>query len=208
MIPRPKVPRRPTGPLVGSDDDVLTVQPALWRIHRTRGAHVLAWNAFRTFGPLPAARYDPHPEPRGEHPTYGISYTAADLRTAIDEVFQATRRVDTTSGDPYATSFTPIRPLRLLDLTGCWPVRNGAGQSLAIAPRPTCRAWSRAIHQQWDDIDGLWAPSTLTGAPIVALYLKAAPAIPATPEFSRPLGTSMLWTAVARGAADIGYTIG
>ena len=30
--------------------------------HRTEGAHVIAWNAFRTFGPL--LRFDPHPPGR------------------------------------------------------------------------------------------------------------------------------------------------
>lgn len=169
---------------------------------------MLAWNAFRAFGPLTAARYDPHPCPSGEYPARGIAYAAADLRTAIAEVYQATRRVDTTTGAPHATSFTPTRPLRLLDLTGTWPIRNGAAHSLTAAPRPTCRSWSRTIHQQWDDLDGLWAPSTLTGAPIIALYSRAASAMPATPAFSRPLDATMLWTMVARCAADIRYSIG
>lgn len=29
-----------------------------WRVHRTEGEHVLAWNALRTFGPL--LRFDPN----------------------------------------------------------------------------------------------------------------------------------------------------
>ena len=32
-----------------------------WRIHRTEGEHVLAWNALRTFGPV--LRFDP-PSPK------------------------------------------------------------------------------------------------------------------------------------------------
>lgn len=209
MSPRPKVPRRPPRHLTHTDRDVLTLRPVLWRIHRTSGEHVLPWSGFRTYGPLPSGRYDPHSPPPADQPGYGITYAADNLATAIAEVFQTSRRVNPAApGDLHATSWTPLRPLRLLDVTGDWALRNGAAHALTAAPRPPCRASSRAIHDYWDDIDGLWAPSTLTGSPIAALYQQSATAMPAAPAFSRPLGAPVLWTLIADSAESIGYEIG
>jgi hypothetical protein len=153
------------------------------------------------------ARYDPHPQPPGNHPGAGVSYTATDIKTAAAEVFQTSRRIDPTTGAPYATSWTPTRPLQLLDLTGDWALRNGAAHALAHASRPVCRAWSRAIHQTWPDLDGLWAPSTMTGRPMAVLYEPAASAMPSRPAFSEPLDAPVVWSILDRIAADIGYTI-
>lgn len=38
-----------------------------------------------------------------------------------------------------------VRPLRLLDLTGLWPIRNGASQLIACGPQQVCRAWSQDV---------------------------------------------------------------
>lgn len=187
-----KVPRRPPYPLTRDDVDVRDVRVPLWRIHRTEGEHVLAWNGFRTYGPLPTGRYDPHPAAPAAHPGYGVLYAAPALSTALAETFQRSRSVNLSTGAPYATSWTPTRALRLVDLTGDWALRNGAAHPLAHAPRPTCRAWSRAIYSRWGDLDGLWAPSTLDGAPILALYERAHTATPLTPAFSRPLAHPLL----------------
>lgn len=131
---RPKVPRRPPPSLTRADHDILTLQPVLWRIHRTRGEHVLPWNGFRSYGPLPSGRYDPHPPPPADQPEHGIAYAADNLTTAVAEVFQTSRRVNPVApGDLYATSWTPLRPLRLLDLTGDWALWNGAAHALVSA---------------------------------------------------------------------------
>lgn len=206
MSPHAKVPRNPPAKLRHRPQDLLHVEQPLWRIHRTQGDHLIPWNGFRTFGPT-TARYDPHPEPRGEHPGHGVSYTATDLKTAAAEVFQTSRRIDTITDAPYATSWTPTRMLQLLDLTSDWALLNGAAHSLAHASRPTCRAWSRAIHHTWPHLDGLWAPSTMTGQPMVVLYEPAAPAMPTHPAFSEPLAAAVTWSVMARISADIGYTI-
>lgn len=205
MNRHPKVPRRPPRPLTRRNRDVLHLRPVLWRVHRTHGEHLQPWNGFRTYGPLPTSRYDPHPPPRDEHPGYGVTYAATTLRTALAEVFQGTRRINRVTGAPHATSWTPTRPLALLDLTGDWALRNRAAQALTAAPRPVCRAWSSAIHDRWDDLDGLWAPGTLDGSPIVTLYEHARSVMPATPAFSRPLAHPLLWTIVGRHAHDIAY---
>lgn len=204
MSSLPKVPRTPPSALRQRPTDVIPFQQPLWRIHRTQGEHVIAWNGFRTFGPV-AARYDPHPDPRGDHPGDGVSYAATDLKTAVAEVFQSRRRVDTTTDAPYATSWTPLRPLHLLDLTQDWALFNGAAHSLAHASQPTCKGWSRAIHQAWPTLDGLWTPSTMTGRPMVVLYEPASSAMPVYPDFSEPLSTAIVWSVVARIGGELGY---
>jgi hypothetical protein len=187
--------------------DVIAIQQVLWRVHRTQGQHVIGWNAFRRYGPVTSGRYDPHPEPADVYPGYGVSYTATDLKTSVAEVFQTTRRIDTIHGAPYATAWTPIRPLRLLDLCQDWALFNGAAAALTAAGRPTCRAWSRAIHDTWPDLDGLRASSTMTGAPMIVMFELAASAMPASPEFSEPLAAGAIWSAVAAIAAEIGYQV-
>ncbi|OJV23119.1 MAG: hypothetical protein BGO26_09195 [Actinobacteria bacterium 69-20] len=201
---RPKNPVTPPRPLIRDDRDLLLAQPTLWRIHGTFGPHALAWNEFRTFGPLSTARFDPHPQPRGEHDGYGVSYAALDLPTAVAEVFQHTRVVESTPAVT-VTSWSPVRPLRLLDLTGDWALRNGASHSLQAAPRRTCRNWSRTILETWQDVDGLQSASTMTGRPIVTLYERAADSYPHQPAFSRPLNTTAVWVLVADAAAAVGY---
>ena len=84
----PKVPRVPPGPLSRKAHDLRDYEGVLWRIHRTVGEHVLGWNRLRTHGPLVTMRWEPHPEPRGEHGE-GVLYAATDLGTAAAEVFQA-----------------------------------------------------------------------------------------------------------------------
>lgn len=189
----PKRPTRPTGPLTRRPDDVLAEQPVLWRVHRTVGDHVLPWSALRHWGPAATMRFDPHPPPPGEHRGVGVTYAALDLTTAVAEVFQQQRVIDTAGGRPRATAWRPTRPLRLLDLTGDWALRNGASHSLASGPRATCRAWARAIAGTWPDLDGLWSQSTLTGRTTVALWTPAADTFPPSPDFSEDLDDAPMW---------------
>ncbi|MGO1199889.1 MAG: RES family NAD+ phosphorylase [Dermabacteraceae bacterium] len=189
MSPEPKVPRRPPERLVTRAENITQWSGALWRIHRTGGAHPSAWNAPRTFGPLRSMRWDPHPEPVGPHPTGpGVSYCAATSDTAFAEVFQQVRRIDL-SGDRALSGWSLTSTLRLLDLVGSdWALRNGAAHMLTAAPRSTCRAWTRAIHDQLAGrIDGILAPSTLTGDPVVVVFDSGISRFPAAPHFSRLL---------------------
>ncbi len=165
----------------------------LWRIHRSVGEHVLPWSALRHWGPAATMRFDPHPPPPQEHPEIGVSYTALDLATAITETFQQQRVIDTAGGRPKATSWRTIRPLRLLNLTDDWALRNGASHSLASGPRATCRTWAQAIATTWPDLDGLWSSSTLTGRPNVTLWTPAADTFPASPDFSEYLDAAPMW---------------
>lgn len=211
MTPTPKVPRTPRRPLDWEDDDFVTREVVLWRIHRTSGPYPAAWDDFRSFGPLPSMRWDPHPEPLTEHDQYGVLYTAYDLKTAAAEVFQQGRRIDTLTASPYATSWSPARPLRLLDLTGLWPLRQGASHALLSAPKPSCRNWARAIRDEsftaGIDLDGLEVRSPLTGERMAVLFATSFDTIPAAPAYASPLDGPMIFTALHKIATEISYSI-
>ena len=98
-------------------------------------------------------RWDPHPEPPGDHPGEGVLYTAGDLMTCVAEVFADTRIIDTRCDTPVLQIWQATRAMRLLDLSGQWALRNGASAALDSAPRSTCRAWARAVSKG-DGSDG------------------------------------------------------
>ena len=207
MIPRPKprAPQRPPRPLVCQPTDVIDYTGILWRVHRTTGAHVLPWNALRTYGPLPSMRWDPHPGSRPGPHVEGVLYACTDVATALAEVFQATRVIDTRAGAPRLTAWEPVRPLRLLDLSGTWLIRNGASAALITASRSTCRHWARTIHTGWPHLDGLAVPSTMTNRPNIVLW--SADSSPESPAFSRALAHPLVWSIAQVSAATIGYRI-
>ena len=209
MSPRrqPKAPRTPPEQLIREPDDSAEYTGTLWRVHRTEGEHVLAWNKLRSYGPLPSMRWDPHP---GLQPSSGdecVLYAAVDVATSLAEVYQTTRVIDTRAGAPALTAWQPQRRLRLLDLSGTWLLRNTASAALLAAPRSICRRWARAIYTTWPELDGLYAPSTMTGRPNIVLWNAAADSIPAMPSFSRPLTHPLVWSIAQAAAAEIGYRI-
>lgn len=63
--------------------EVFEWQPSeiVWRVHRTTGSHVLAWDALREFGPI--LRFDHHPLPRGEPTPATESGTALRVLEAL-----------------------------------------------------------------------------------------------------------------------------
>lgn len=209
----PKNPSRPELPLSIGPEDIHHHPGPLWRIHRTAGEYPSAWNAFRTYGPLPTMRWDPHPGPVGEHPGSGVLYTATDLRTAVAEVFQTQRRIDPMGAGISATTFVPTRPLRLLALLAedsPWLLRHGASHSLMAAPRDTCRAWAREIARAEPSdgqgpVDGLWTESTMTGRPMVVLFDRAATALPEAPRASALLAAPLMMAALADISASLGW---
>ena len=134
----------------------------LWRVHRTSGDHVVPWNQLRYWGPAATMRFDPH-EPPPHVQGRGVSYTALSVPTALAEVFQRTRVINTRRGTPYLTAWSPARPLTLLDSTSAWPIQAGASHAINSGRRDHCRAWARAIHTARPDLDGLWHHSSMTG---------------------------------------------
>ena len=201
----PKTPRAPRTPLTLNPDDILAYDGVLWRIHRTTGPHVVSWRTLRTYGPIASMRYDPHPGPAAAATTTGVLYAACDVATALAEVYQATRTIDTTSGAPALTGWRPVRPLKLLNLTETWLVRNHASYALLHGPRTVCRTWARVIHLTWPHLDGLYVSSTMTGLPNVVLWNPAADSFPADPEFTRPLDHPRVRPILRTAARTIGY---
>lgn len=206
VTPSPKVPRTPPEALKIAPEHIVHLSGVLWRIHRSTGAHVVPWNGLRTFGPLSSMRWDPQPPPLGNRPGNGISYAGMDLATALAEVYQASRTISFSVGGPVATSWTPTRPLQLLDLTGLWPIHNGAASSLMSAPKSTTRNWAAAIRAQAPTLDGIRYTSTMTGGHCVTLFQPAASSFPAAPGFSRPLSSPQMRAVVANIAKKLGYT--
>jgi hypothetical protein len=212
------VPKLPHPPAVErlreirQDDDVVAFAPmsALARVHLTASAHPSRWNELRQVGPLPAARFDPHPPTADGQPApaagCGVLYAAVTLRTCLAEAFQATRVVDRRTGRPWLAVFRPRRTLRLLDLAGTWPTRAGASQAISSGPRDRARAWARAIRAAYDDVDGLWYRSSMdSGHPAVCLWEPAADALPDQPAAHLPLDAPGLALPVARASRRLGY---
>jgi hypothetical protein len=75
------------------DDEIRIVgtEELWWRVHRTQGRHMLAWNTFRRYGPI--LRFDPHPPPAREHADGGVWYGASTPDAALAESFQSDRTV-------------------------------------------------------------------------------------------------------------------
>lgn len=195
---------------LGPDPVAVIAQTVLWRIHGTTGPHAVAWNRLRTAGPLPSARWDPHPDgPVVEGSGEGVLYLALDVPTCLAEVYQTTRTIARRRASAYLTGLRLTRTVTLLDLTRTWPTRAGASMALCSTPRrDVSRAWARAIRAAYPTLDGLWHPSSMHGNdPCVTLWAPAADALPDRPEVSLPLAHPALTAALAGAAADLGYRL-
>jgi hypothetical protein len=180
-----------------------------WRVHRTEGAHVQAWNAFRRFGPV--LRFDPHPPPRSEHPDRGVWYGASTPGAALAEAFQVDRTIDRRSGRPYLTGLSFTRALSVLDLAvdsaGAWVTRAAGTFAISTAPHAVTQRWARAVVEAFPQLDGVRYNSRFAGAPYVALFAAARSAMPAQPLVSLPLTHPDLGARLAAAARRIGYQI-
>lgn len=202
-----KNPQQPPLPLTLQPGEVRLCRDPLFRIHSTAGAHPMQWNDLREFGPMASMRWDPQPSPAGVHPGVGVAYVGTDVTTAFAEVFQSRRAINLTPHRALS-AWIPERHLRLLDLTGLWPIKHGASASLHAAPKSTCRNWARSIHEQLgEQIDGLYAPSTMTLTPMVVLYSGSATAFPVAPSFSRPLSHGAVRMLAIRAASALGWPV-
>jgi hypothetical protein len=183
----------------------LTRHTVLWRLHRCAGENVVPWNELRFWGPS-HARFDPQELPPGPSDR-GVSYSSIDIATCLAEVFQDRRTVNTSRGSPYLTAWRPTRIMHLLDLSGTWPIRNGASHLLNTGPYDLCRGWARAIYRRWPDLDGLWHLSAMTGRPEVTMFTAARDTFPARPLFSRPLDDPGTRGWIVAAADEIGYEV-
>lgn len=168
----------------------------------------MAWNDFRYWGPGSGARFDHHrldAEGSPQTQSRGVLYGADQAITCIAEVFQHARVIDRTLDDPYLCVFTLSRQVRLLDLTGTFVTRMGASLAIHSGPRNRSRRWAAALYDAYDHDGLLYWSSMHTGATAVVLTERAAAAMPATPDFNRPLADPSLTDAVDACASRLGY---
>lgn len=180
----------------------------LWFIADGLGPYARPFGEMRSFGPLPTARFDPHPEPPAESSGEKVLYAAGDLLTAIAERYQRRRAVVLKEGtSPIVYSWSTRRDLRLIDLTGAGAVRLGASQALITGPRPVTRRWSRAIRAAWPQADGLRYRSSMTGHDCAVLWAPAADSFPEQPSLAVPISfPSQKLQALIQGAcAELSY---
>lgn len=178
----------------------------LVRIYSRGGTHPTDWHAFRFYGPVDG-RFDHH-EPPPSLQARGILYGATLAVTCIAERFQAARTIDPFTGEPWLVAFRLRRLVRLLDLTGVWPTRAGASMAINSGQRPRARRWSRMIYAAYPEAEGVWyASSMYRNAPAVALYERARPALPPSPEANRALADPVLQINLENAALELNYAL-
>lgn len=193
------------------DDEYRTITPeeTWWRIHRTEGEYVLAWNQFREHGPH--LRFDPHPPPAGQHDGIGIWYGAHTPTVALAEAFQGDRTIDRRRGQPYLTGLQFTRPLNLIDIAAtspaAWATRAGGTYGLSTGPHSITQRWARRIVEAFPELDGLHYNSRFAGGPCIALFGAAQTAMPQRPTLSLPLTHPGLSQRIGAAAHRLGYLI-
>ncbi len=128
----------------------------------------------RTFGPL--GRLDPHDPGDGapsEDPEgRGVLYLAADLPTALAEAFPGQWPEVRICENARVVWVSPHRPAPLLDLTSDGAMAIGAVGTLLWGdePRELTQRWARSIHEQYDDLVGIYYRTAHQGGGAVALW--------------------------------------
>lgn len=193
------------------DGETRVIVPAevWWRAHLTQGDHVLAWNGFRSFGPI--LRFDPHAPPQGKDPTHGVWYGASSPDAALGELFQTERVIDRRRKSPYLTALSFTHPLTVLDVathsTGAWITRVGGTFAVSTAPHAITQQWARTIVEAFPHLDGIRYNSRFAGHAGLALFLPARTAMPARPQLSQPLDHPDLMNRMAGAANRLGYLV-
>lgn len=164
----------------------------------------------RGFGPT-TARFDHHlPDAAGEprDQNRSIQYLALDGITPLAEVFQDTRVIDRHARSPWLVAYELATDLELLDLTGSYPTRAGASMLINCGSRPRARAWSRAFYDAYPRIQGIYYASCMyKSSPSLALYERAAAAIPERPSFHRALSDQALRLTLRNAAVKLNYLL-
>jgi len=184
----------------------------LARVYYTSSGHPLAWNEFRSFGPL-NFRWDHHLPTSAGGPyeqSRGIYYAAAAAATCLAEVFQVTRRIDRVYQSPWLVVFKTLGPLRLLDLTGDFATRIGASMAIHEGSRQRARGWARDLYEAFPAAHGIrYASSARDGAPALALNERALRTglFPPHPEFHRALADDVLLDTLKHAAQALNFAL-
>lgn len=97
----------------------------------------------------------------------------------------------------------------LLNLTDTFCVQAGGSMKLVSGPKSYAQNWSRAFYDCYEEIHGLYCPSSLTNRPVMALYeraLDAAP-FPDSPRAHRGLDDVLLLETIRNAGKEIGYSL-
>jgi len=209
----PKFPQPPALQTLRQVQPELRRLPAgthLWRVYFRGGPTPGRWDLFRDFGPT-SARFDhqlPDADGRPIHQDRAIHYAALDGITPLAEVFQDTRVIDRHARHPWLVAYALAADLSLLDLTGVFPTRAGASMLINSGSRPRARAWSRAFHAAYPEIQGLFYASSMHGnRPSLALYERARPALPGSPLLHRALADAALKLTLRQAAVSLSYLL-
>ena len=74
--------------------------------------------------------------------------------------------------------------------------------------RAKARKWSRAIYSAYASVEGLLYCSAMHGhRTVIALYDRAASAIPVTPTFNRALIDPSMTTILSNAAVNLNYIL-
>jgi hypothetical protein len=189
---------------IGVDEKVFSAGETFFRVYFRGSRHPVTWHTFRTYGPTDA-RFDHHLRPPREQER-GILYVAVHPRTALAEVFQRRRTINTRRLEPWLVGFDTDEELRLLDLTGLWPTRAGASMALSTGPHARTRPWSRAAYEAYPELHGLWYGSSMDSMRgCAALFERASHAMPSAPALHRALADVSLRALLEHWATQLNY---
>jgi hypothetical protein len=210
-----KFPNSPGTSVLSKLEPILYPLPAgstLARVYYTRSPYPQSWNQFRYVGPL-TSRWDHHvPDDAGDPRAQerGVYYAAADAKTCLAEVFQATRLIDRVFQAPWVVVFETLGELKLLDLTGDFATRMGASMAIHSGSRGRARGWARDLYEGYPEIQGiLYAASMHGGKPAMAFNERAleVPFFPAHPLFHRALADDVMLDPLKHAANALGYAL-
>jgi len=191
----------------------MPVGTRLLRIFFQQGMGASHWHDFRHYGPL-ESRFDHHELDglgKAHSQARGILYACTGpeaVPTCLAVVFQGTGVIERSRNDPALVSFVLAHSLVLLDLTGYFTTTIGASMAINTGSRRRSRRWAQQLYDAYPQIHGIrYSSSKYGNQPAVALFGRAMPAMPKSPEMLQPLNDIALFPFLQKTAAHIGYTL-
>lgn len=136
--------------------EIIPAGTTFFRVYFRGSRHPVSWRKFRTYGPTDA-RFDHHLRPPHAQER-GIPYVAIHPRTALAEVFQRRRTINTRRLELWLVGFNTVAELKILNLSGLRRTRAGASMDSMLACAALLeRAWqgmppAPAFHRALRDV--------------------------------------------------------